>query len=255
MKMAELVESVDDVLKNILTLDNYGSGGSDERRFHAGRIKNGKLFVAVKANGHYLFAPSKFAGYKDNNTSHEDDLDNRDGGVTNRRFDELLGQPYDKGSATYQKIDSAFLEYCNAFGIVPSKHHRARRYWVIEGSSLDRANPHAGDDFEQAVRRARSDPAGRRARLKVAPKKPTVQYSLTKTFVRNPDVVAEALERADGYCEGCNGAAPFRKASDGSPYLEVHHKITLADDGDDTVENAIALCPNCHRQAHYGITE
>ncbi|WP_256325004.1 HNH endonuclease signature motif containing protein [Nitrosomonas sp. Nm132] len=39
---------------------------------------------------------------------------------------------------------------------------------------------------------------------------------------------------------------------DGSPYLEVHHKIPLAFGGEDTVVNAIALCPNCHREAHYG---
>jgi 5-methylcytosine-specific restriction protein A len=26
----------------------------------------------------------------------------------------------------------------------------------------------------------------------------------------------------------------------------------LASDGDDTVENAVALCPNCHRRAHFG---
>jgi len=36
--------------------------------------------------------------------------------------------------------------------------------------------------------------------------------------------------------------------------LEVHHKVPLAEGGDDTVENAIALCPNCHRHAHYGKT-
>jgi 5-methylcytosine-specific restriction protein A len=34
--------------------------------------------------------------------------------------------------------------------------------------------------------------------------------------------------------------------------LEVHHKIRLADGGFDTVENAIAVCPNCHRQCHHG---
>ncbi|MGH8437576.1 MAG: HNH endonuclease [Pseudomonas sp.] len=33
---------------------------------------------------------------------------------------------------------------------------------------------------------------------------------------------------------------------------EVHHKVRLADGGLDTVENAIAVCPNCHRQAHFG---
>nr|WP_275041241.1 HNH endonuclease signature motif containing protein [Halomonas meridiana] len=46
--------------------------------------------------------------------------------------------------------------------------------------------------------------------------------------------------------------APFNRKSDGSPYLEVHHRKPLAEGGDDTVANAIALCPNCHRAAHYG---
>lgn len=65
-------------------------------------------------------------------------------------------------------------------------------------------------------------------------------------------MVAEVLYRANGHCENCKSAAPFLRDLDNSPYLEVHHKKTLADGGDDTVENAIALCPNCHRKAHYG---
>jgi len=28
---------------------------------------------------------------------------------------------------------------------------------------------------------------------------------------------------------------------------------TLANGGSDTIENTIALCPNCHREFHYGI--
>ncbi|WP_442967956.1 HNH endonuclease [Rheinheimera sp.] len=36
------------------------------------------------------------------------------------------------------------------------------------------------------------------------------------------------------------------------PYLEVHHRIPLAEKGEDTLENAIELCPNCHIQAHFG---
>lgn len=71
------------------------------------------------------------------------------------------------------------------------------------------------------------------------------------TFVRNPHVVAEVLRRANGTCERCRSEAPFDRA-DGTPYLEVHHIVRLADDGDDSVENAIALCPNCHRELHYG---
>jgi 5-methylcytosine-specific restriction protein A len=88
-------------------------------------------------------------------------------------------------------------------------------------------------------------------RLKVAPKMPKQKLILARAFERNPDVVAETLLRASGTCEGCLKAAPFLR-SDGSPYLEVHHRIPLSKGGEDTVCNAIALCPNCHREKHYG---
>jgi 5-methylcytosine-specific restriction endonuclease McrA len=107
--------------------------------------------------------------------------------------------------------------------------------------------------FERAVREAlRDSTESRRARLANAPRKATVRVITTLAFNRNPDVIAEVLLRAGGYCEACGQPAPFTRASDGTPYLEVHHRVRLADGGDDTVENAIALCPNCHRKQHYG---
>ena len=78
-----------------------------------------------------------------------------------------------------------------------------------------------------------------------------VQF-LATAFVRNPDVIAEVLSRANGICEECSAKAPLVKASNGSPYLEVHHRVWLADGGKDTTANAVALCPNCHRRLHFG---
>ena len=75
---------------------------------------------------------------------------------------------------------------------------------------------------------------------------------LITAYKRNADVIVEVLIRAKGSCEQCKSKAPFSKKSDGTPYLEVHHKVQLSNGGDDTVENAIALCPNCHRERHYG---
>ena len=72
------------------------------------------------------------------------------------------------------------------------------------------------------------------------------------TYKRNPDIVAEALYRAKGICEQCLEPAPFLRASDNSPYLEVHHKISLSNGGEDTLENVVAICPNCHRKIHHG---
>lgn len=84
------------------------------------------------------------------------------------------------------------------------------------------------------------------------PKKETVQVT---RFSRNQYVVAAVLKRANGICEYCRNSAPFKRKNGkakGEPYLEVHHIKQLAKNGDDTVKNAIALCPNCHRKTHYG---
>lgn len=101
----------------------------------------------------------------------------------------------------------------------------------------------------EALQRSEAD---RKARLTSAPHLPRRIEVMTSVFDRNPDVVAEVLSRAGGICEACTKPAPFIRRSDGSPYLEVHHRVPLAVGGEDTVENALALCPNCHRAAHYG---
>ncbi|WP_342025552.1 HNH endonuclease [Cytobacillus pseudoceanisediminis] len=41
---------------------------------------------------------------------------------------------------------------------------------------------------------------------------------------------------------------PFQ-AKKGKPYLETHI-IWLANGGDDTFENTVYICPNCHRKMH-----
>lgn len=71
----------------------------------------------------------------------------------------------------------------------------------------------------------------------------------TYAWRRLATVVEHVLHRARGCCELC-GASPFI-GSGGEIFLEVHHVRTLADGGPDTVDNAVALCPNCHRALHY----
>ncbi len=81
-------------------------------------------------------------------------------------------------------------------------------------------------------------------------KTPEKSTSTTSSFVRNLQVKAWVLERANGTCEACDQPAPFLGADD-FPFLEVHHLRKLADDGSDTVTNAVAVCPNCHRRLHF----
>lgn len=68
-------------------------------------------------------------------------------------------------------------------------------------------------------------------------------------YLRRADVIAWVLKEAKGTCEGCDHPAPF--LDDGArPFLEVHHVRMLSDNGPDVIENAVALCPNCHRAMH-----
>lgn len=116
--------------------------------------------------------------------------------------------------------------------------------------------PRDAEELQRHLREAvkiasRKTPEQRQAYLTLAPKIPRKVTVTSVGFLRNAYVIAEVLLRANGHCERCQSAAPFMRRKDGSPYLEVHHRVRLADGGEDTVENALALCPNCHRQEHY----
>lgn len=138
--------------------------------------------------------------------------------------------------------------------------------WILRTQVIDALKelkiveqPIIGDnyfnEFDKNVIKSTIDNSdSRRKRLKNAEKDPSVIQVIRNEFKRNPDVVAEVLSRASGFCELCKCEAPFIKKSDKTPYLEVHHKIPLAEGGEDTVMNAQALCPNCHRKIHFGIT-
>lgn len=72
----------------------------------------------------------------------------------------------------------------------------------------------------------------------------------TTNFARSPEVKAWVIRESGHACECCGHDAPFCKPG-GMPYLEVHHVVTLANGGPDTVSNTVAVCPNCHRALHY----
>jgi hypothetical protein len=109
------------------------------------------------------------------------------------------------------------------------------------------------NQLEEGIKKSlESDDTARKERLLNAPTKPQQVRLITSGFRRNPDVIVEVLKRANGKCEYCKSDAPFLRAKDNSPYLEIHHWTPLAEGGDDTIDNAGALCPNCHKKLHFG---
>ena len=135
-----------------------------------------------------------------------------------------------------------------------ARGNRTLRYGTGEGLfhkiEVDISDSH---DFNERVEASRRDSSEARAlRLAQADPVPKRREITSFVFDRNPDVVAQVLEDARGMCQGCGKPAPFKRRSNNKPYLEVHHKVWLSAGGEDTVGNAIALCPNCHREKHSG---
>ncbi|MBE7721094.1 MAG: HNH endonuclease [Lacrimispora celerecrescens] len=71
----------------------------------------------------------------------------------------------------------------------------------------------------------------------------------TIVYYRDP-YLKEIIKRiANGKCQYCGAEAPFNDKNN-EPYLEEHHVKRLADGGSDTIDNVVAICPNCHRRMH-----
>lgn len=72
---------------------------------------------------------------------------------------------------------------------------------------------------------------------------------ISETYVRDPYISKAAKIHANGFCTLCKKVAPFQDKC-GNPYLETHHIIWLSKGGKDSLENVVALCPNCHKKMH-----
>ena len=78
--------------------------------------------------------------------------------------------------------------------------------------------------------------------------KPETRVVIAHVTVRDRCIAENAKRIANGICQLCGNPAPFIK--DGKPYLESHHIVWLSEGGADSIDNTVALCPNCHRKMH-----
>jgi hypothetical protein len=92
-----------------------------------------------------------------------------------------------------------------------------------------------------------------KAKATAAGAKPKKTLREVVEFRRSGYVSAYAKRRAKGKCDLCRSPAPFH--INGKPFLECHHIQRLADGGKDSIDNTVALCPNCHRRMHFATTD
>ncbi|WP_020168395.1 MULTISPECIES: HNH endonuclease [Methylotenera] len=184
--------------------------------------------------------------------------------------DELVGEKYNK-KTMYAQLSNNFNRTPKAFeyrmqnisyvlslmgrswikGLKPAKNVGAKIAAKLEAIICDLENiPNANKvSFEYSVQEElrkvdKSPPLGNES--------PNATFRNVVQISRDHKVKAWVLKRAAGKCECCKCEAPFLTSS-GEPFLEVHHLHHLANKGRDTVDNALGLCPNCHRELHYGI--
>ena len=70
----------------------------------------------------------------------------------------------------------------------------------------------------------------------------------SKAFANELDAITpELLERAHGHCE-------LRIVACGGP-LHRHHRLRRSHGGNNTLENLLVLCSNCHAYVHSEVSE
>ncbi len=237
-----LVASEQEVIENIERLRSYKDGTEKEKIFHNDLIKRGRIFVARQYGEQHAFAPSRFVGYRSNTLDmHQPKV--ADGRLTNVALNGIFGPPLDStnvDSIPYNTIVTAFRKYRENLQIPPIKIPNQLKFWLSSG--IDNPQRGASDSDNQRDRNDAIDDIGT--------DHPDTRSHIVVSYSRDPAIRQQVMKRAKGYCEYCNKPG-FARAND-ELYLESHHIIALASDGADRMTNVIALCPNDHREAHFG---
>jgi HNH endonuclease len=77
----------------------------------------------------------------------------------------------------------------------------------------------------------------------------TLSGRVGTVYRRDPKVRADIIRIANGHCECC-GEEGFLTQS-GQRYLETHHLVGVSERGPDKASNIVAVCPTCHKKAHF----
>ena len=174
--------------------------------------------------------------------------------VHSNNVEPFLFEVFQKGHYTYRgKIDLAEEPYQEE---QPDIKDNIRKVWIFplklvdDSSSIPLPEPIILKKQIQKQKEAKRLSDEELEKRAIHSKKGVGSRPVTSTTYERNEYVAElAKRRADGLCQLCEEPAPFKDRK-GEPFLESHHIVWLSKGGDDTIENTVALCPNCHRKMH-----
>lgn len=78
----------------------------------------------------------------------------------------------------------------------------------------------------------------------------SVRQTVSNVYQRNPLISLFAKRSANWTCQKCGMKSPFKDDIMNNAFIQSHHIEWLEKGGTDTIDNVIALCPNCHKIVH-----
>ena len=128
----------------------------------------------------------------------------------------------------------------------PDEEGRVRKVWIFPIAPIDDDEDLENPDPAKLVKLSINELA-RKSQMVSGSHEP--KLAQTTIYHRDAYLKESVKKIADGKCQMCGADAPFID-NYGEPYLEEHHVKRLADGGSDTIDNVVAICPNCHRKIH-----
>lgn len=126
--MASLVESIEQVIENIKTMEHYlHSDVEEEREFAWDLVKKGRSMIVYRVNGLNHFAPAGFIGFRKNSRSAYIENERKEKRDTAPVLQALLGAPF-----THEAIEKEFSTYASSFKGNTLKSRR--KYWRVRGN-------------------------------------------------------------------------------------------------------------------------
>jgi 5-methylcytosine-specific restriction protein A len=226
--MPQLIETIEDMQKNIATVESYLSIESSDDDFDemCRYIKKGHNFVAYLCDGIYHFVPSRFIGYKNNSLPKH--WSNRakhlvTGTETDKGISRILGNKIVSGS-----IEKEYVKFCELLDIKPEK--RTRKFWLLK-YNLD-ADLFGDDKFSEGE----------------------VKLRVHKRYERNKSARDKCVAINGAVCKICGMDFEKVYGKIGKGYIQVHHIVPISEiDGKhdvDPTKDLIPVCANCHCMLH-----
>ena len=241
----QLVSNREQVKRNLETLEGYRTSQQPEGRTFYGRlIREGICFLVYYEGDQFLFGPSRFIGYVDNDMTQHEANEDKHGRETNPAIEAIFGrfEPNDEGESVYRQVCDR-----NAIPARPSgAFGQPRKYVIYLGAASSGGGLQAGISGQLPEEVAESSGLVEGAVSRVS----------INAYERNPEARRLCIAAHGTACCICGFSfgAVYGEMAQG--YIHVHHVRPLSEVGGeyevDAVEDLRPVCPNCHAVLHLG---